>query len=81
MVGYQGETNYNLQRILAIEFLDSLWAFDQSVLNKAVFWLLFPGTFVSHGLASAVAFFVVGEAAIRCLEIHADICGIIFAAF
>ena len=45
-------------------------ALDQSVLNRAVFWLFFPGTFVSHVHINTVAIFLVGEAAISCLEIQ-----------
>ena len=58
------------QRILTVEFWDGLWAFDQRVLNTAVFWRLFRGTFMSHVHTSAVAIFLVREAAIQCLEIR-----------
>ena len=43
---------------------------NQSELNREVFRLFFPGTFVSHVHTNAVMVFLVGEAAVRCLEIH-----------
>ena len=38
--------------------------------TEQFFWQFFSGTFVSHVHTNAVAIFLVGEAAIRCLEIY-----------